>query len=167
MIHYTLDPVKKSEKEILRNLLEKYLYEFSQYCDDEVNELGLYGYDYLDCYWTEKNRFPFFIRVDGNLAGFALVNDYPEIKAETDFTMAEFFVIYKYRHTGIAQAVARDLFEKFQGKWQLMYNPKNVISQKFWTKIVTKIDEKYQCVTNSPQAIYHSDIQGHVLIFKS
>ena len=34
-----LSPVQKEEKEILRNLLEKYLYEFSQY--DENNDIYL------------------------------------------------------------------------------------------------------------------------------
>ena len=40
-----LTPVDVSEKEILRNLLEKYDYEFSQYDQRDVNHLGLYGYE--------------------------------------------------------------------------------------------------------------------------
>jgi len=52
-------PVEKDQKEILRNLLEKYEYDFSQYNQRDVNNLGLFGYDYLDNYWTEENRFPF------------------------------------------------------------------------------------------------------------
>ena len=62
-----LVPVSKDEKEILRNLMEKYDYEFSQYVDLDVNPLGLYGYDYFDCYWTEDTRHPFFIKADGKL----------------------------------------------------------------------------------------------------
>ena len=53
------------EKEILRNLLEKYDYEFSQWDQRDVNALGLYGYGYLDNYWTEEKRYTFFIEVDG------------------------------------------------------------------------------------------------------
>ena len=34
-----ITPVKLEEKEILRNLLEKYNYEFSQYDNEEVNSL--------------------------------------------------------------------------------------------------------------------------------
>ena len=52
-----------NEKEILRNLLEKYDYEFSQYDQRDVNDLGLYGYDYLDNYWTEEGRHAFFIKL--------------------------------------------------------------------------------------------------------
>ena len=92
-----LVPVKASKKEILRNLLEKYDYEFSQYDQKDVNDLGLYGYDYLDHYWTEEGRHAFFIRVDGRLAGFVMINTFPEVEEPTDYTLAEFFVMYKYR----------------------------------------------------------------------
>jgi hypothetical protein len=55
-IDIKLVPIKMTQKEIVRNLLEKYLYEFSQYRGTDVNDLGLYGFPYLDNYWTEKNR---------------------------------------------------------------------------------------------------------------
>ena len=73
-----LVPVSVDEKEILRNLMEKYDYEFSQYLDIDVNPLGLYGYNYFDCYWTEDTRHPFFIKADGKLAGFVMVGNYME-----------------------------------------------------------------------------------------
>lgn len=60
-------PVTIDDKEILKNLLKKYDYEFSQYDNRDVNSIGLYGYKYLDYYWTEDKRWAFFIKVDGNL----------------------------------------------------------------------------------------------------
>ena len=39
----------------MMNLLEKYLYEFSQWEETDVKDDGLYGYEYLDCYSEEKN----------------------------------------------------------------------------------------------------------------
>ena len=83
-----LKPVELKEKGTLQNLLEKYLYEFSQWEKMDVDQNGLYGYEYLDFYWTEENRHPFFILADGKLAGFVLVNDEPEVEADTDYTMA-------------------------------------------------------------------------------
>lgn len=56
-----LKQVTFDEKEILRNLLEKYDYEFSQWDKQDVNNLGLYGYQYLDHYWTEDKRWAYFI----------------------------------------------------------------------------------------------------------
>ena len=73
---------KSEEKDIMMNLLEKYLYEFSQWEKTDVNEEGLYGYEYLDCYFEEEHRYPYFVKVDGKLAGLVLVSDYPEVPEE-------------------------------------------------------------------------------------
>ena len=131
-----LIPVDVDEKEILRNLLEKYDYEFSQYDQRDVNALGLYGYDYLDYYWTEEDRRAFFIKVDQKLAGFVMVNTYPEVVAETDYTMAEFFVMHKYRGKGVGRYAAFQVFDMFPGKWQLKRHPKNLGSVHFWNKVI-------------------------------
>jgi len=167
-MNITIEPVAKEEKEILRNLLEKYMYEFSQYNNVDVNSLGLYGYSYLDNYWTEKNRFPFFIRVNGKLAGFVMVHDYPEVKIDTNYTMSEFFVMYKYRRCGIGKYAVKYILDKFRGKWQLRYHPKNEISQKFWIKTINEYTKgKYEIMENNPQAMYEDGTVGHVLIFNS
>jgi predicted acetyltransferase len=87
----SITPVSKDEKEILKNLLEIYNYEFSQYEDTDVNNIGLYGYTYLDHYWTEENRFAYFIKVDKKLAGFVMINGYGDIKEiETKYSMGNF-----------------------------------------------------------------------------
>jgi len=163
-----IEPVAKEEKEILRNLLEKYMYEFSQYNNLDVNSLGLYGYSYLDNYWTEENRYPFFIKKNNKLAGFVMVNDYPEVKIDTDYTMSEFFVMYKYRRCGIGKYAVKYILDKFRGKWQLRYHPKNEISQKFWIKTISDYTKgKYEVMENNPEAMYEDGIIGHVLIFNS
>ncbi len=132
----TITPVSVQEKEVLKNLLEKYNYEFSQYDAEDVNSLGLYGYDWLDCYWTQENRFAFFIRVQGKLAGFFLINDYPESGIQTDYCMAEFFVLYKYRRSGVGQYAANWAFRRFPGTWQLKRHSKNTASVRFWDRVV-------------------------------
>ena len=163
-----IEPVKKEEKEILRNLLEKYNYEFSQYNGLDINNLGLYGYDYLDSYWTEENRFPFFIKVNNKLAGFIMINDYPEVKIDTNYSISEFFIIYKYRRHGIGKYVVEYVLNKFKGKWQLKYHPKNEISRIFWTKTIGEYTNgKYELITNDPQITYEDGTIGHVLVFES
>jgi len=167
-MNITIELVKKDEKEILRNLLEKYNYEFSQYTDTDVNNIGLYGYDYFDNYWTENNRFPFFIKVNNKLAGFIMINDYPEIKIETNYSLSEFFVMYKYRRLGIGKYVVNYIFDKFKGKWQLKYHPKNEISKIFWTKTIEEYTKgKYELITNNTEALYEDGTIGHILIFET
>ncbi|MBQ8200872.1 MAG: GNAT family N-acetyltransferase [Clostridia bacterium] len=133
----TLTPVPLSQRETLRNLMEKYLYEFSQYDLNDLDENGLYNYQYLDCYWQEPNRFPYFIRTDGKLAGFVLVNDYPEVPdATTDFTLSEFFVLHKYRRSGVGREAARLTFSLHHGRWQLKRHPHNIASVHFWNRVI-------------------------------
>lgn len=124
--------VSIDEKEILKNLLEKYDYEFSQWDKRDVNNLGLYGYQYLDYYWTEKNRWTYFVLVNQKLAGFAMINDIPEVDdRETDFQIAEFFILYKYRRSGIGKHLLFNVLNKHRGRWQLKCHPKNVVSVYF------------------------------------
>lgn len=136
-MNFEIVEVREDEKEILRNLMEKYDYEFSQYVLCDVNPLGLYGYTYFDCYWYEENRWAFFLKVDGKLAGFAMVNDYPEA-GESDYCMSEFFVMYKYRRCGLGKWAAFQLFDRFKGLWQLKRHPKNIGSVHFWDNVINE-----------------------------
>ena len=163
-----LKQAKAEDREILRNLLEKYDYEFSQWDHRDVNQLGLYGYDYLDCYWTEKNRWAFFILVDGRLAGFAMVNDYPEAKEKTDYSLAEFFVMYKYRRRGVGKSAAEQIFDRFHGKWQLKRHPKNIPSVYFWDKVITEYTGgKYRLVKSYPGTEYDDGTPGDIFFFQN
>lgn len=164
-----LKKVTVDEKEILRNLLEKYCYEFSQYDECDVNSLGLYGYNYLDCYWIEDERHAFFILVDDNLAGFVMVNEFPEAKdTQTDHSIAEFFVMYKYRHKGVGRYAACTAFDMFKGKWQLKRHPKNIPSVYFWDKVVADYTNgDYKLVQGYPNTEYHDGTLGDVFFFNN
>ena len=132
--------VQRDDKEILRNLMEKYDYELSQYGGDDVNKLGLYGFDYLDNYWQEgAKRWAFFIKADGKLAGFAMIlSDYFYLDdKESDYVMSDFFVMYKYRNAGVGRFAANKLFDKYSGIWQLNTAKINTTSVAFWTKVVS------------------------------
>lgn len=59
------------KKMILRNLMELYQYDMSDFEEEgenDVNAYGLFDYRYLDHYWTEEGRSPFFIMNVGKLA---------------------------------------------------------------------------------------------------
>src|SRR3954464_13541478 len=112
--------VTYGDKEVLRRLIEFYDYDFSEILGWDVNEHGTFGYRYFDQYWTDPDRLPLFIRVDGRLAGFALV------AAGEPHDMAEFFIMRKYRRTGIGTEAARAIFERFPGPWQVRQEEANV-----------------------------------------
>ncbi|WP_346938820.1 GNAT family N-acetyltransferase [uncultured Clostridium sp.] len=168
MLDIELKRVKVEDKEILRNLLEKYDYEFSQWDNRDVNKLGLYGYDYLDCYWIEEKRWAYFIEVDGKLAGFIMVNNYPEADEETDYSLAEFFVLYKYRRCGIGKFAAIKVFDMFNGKWQLKRHPKNIASVHFWDNVVSEYTKgKYRLVESYPNSEYNDGTLGDIFFFEN
>lgn len=162
----TLRLAAAEEKEILRNLLEKYAYEFSQWDGRDVNALGLYGYDYLDCYWTEKNRWAYFLLADGRLAGFAMVNDFPEAAEPTDYTLAEFFVLFKYRRRGVGRTAARALFDRFRGRWQVKRHPANSASVRFWDAVIREYTGgRYRLETAVPGTEYEDGTPGDIYFF--
>ena len=129
--------VQESEKSVLRQLIELYSYDFSEFDGADVSEHGFYGYTYLDHYWTEDARHPFFIRVDGKLAGFVLISDYAYVlETGQARSVSEFFVMRKYRHKGIGRKVAFQVFEKFPGKWEVIQHEHNLPSIRFWKKVI-------------------------------
>jgi len=131
-----LSPASLAEKPTLKRLLELYLYDFTDFDDADLDDYGLYGYTYLDQYWTEPNRWPFLIRVDDKLAGFALVRRLDATEGGPAYSMAEFFVVRKYRHHGVGRQTARQIFQRFPGRWRVAVWADNQPAQVFWRKVV-------------------------------
>ena len=129
-----LQPIAYSDKPVLRRMLELYLYDFSEFTGDDLDEHGEFGYRYLDHYWAPgagEQRFPFFVRVEGKLAGFALVR-----LRDGRYSMAEFFVMRKYRRGGVGARAARDVFARFPGQWKVAQLPTNLPAQAFWRTVI-------------------------------
>src|SRR5581483_9979360 len=95
---------READRSVLRHLLELYRYDFSEFDGADVDLHGEYGYRYLDHYWTEAERHPFLMRSDGKWVGLALV------RSGSPHDMAEFFVMRKYRRSGLGRTAARELF---------------------------------------------------------
>ena len=125
-----------SEKLIIGHLLQLYSHDFTDYQDLEVDEHGLYRYDYLDHYWTEETRHPYLVRVDGKLAGFALIRLLTKEDSTPYTYMAEFFIMRKYRGKGVGQAAAFHLFDTYPGEWEVSEIARNLPAQAFWRKII-------------------------------
>ena len=104
----------------MANLLELYLHDFSEFVPSDIGEDGHFGYPYLAAYWQERERFPFLIRVETALAGFALVRQGSLLSGAPDvMDMAEFFVLRRWRRRGIGRTAAHALFQHFPGRWEV------------------------------------------------
>lgn len=123
------------QKPILEKLLCVYLSELYK-IDDKINEDSA-GYKYLDLYWTEQERAPYLIYADGKLVGFVLVNEYVVLDEDKGAkAIAEFFILSKFRNRELGTEVAFKIFDKFQGKWEIVASKENLVAEKFWDKVI-------------------------------
>ena len=128
-------PAAIEDRPVLANLLELYRHDISEFDGREIGEHGLFGYRYLDHYWTEPGRHPFLVRVDGHLAGFVLVSNRVLSDVPTAH-VSEFFVMRKYRRMGVGEVIARDVFRRFPERWRVSQSPGNIPAQRFWRAVI-------------------------------
>ena len=143
-IDILLAPIEK--KHIIRHLLELYDHDMSEWELTDVDEAGLYGYRYLDHYWTEEGRFPYLMTADGHYCGFAFVRTAPE---QGKFnSIAEFFIMRKYRKCGLARLLLEYVHERHPGEWRTSAHINNLASQAMCRKIfpTLAIDEVKETV---------------------
>ena len=133
-----LSPVPFADQHILVNLMQLCQHDYSEFDGEDVNGHGLYGYKWLDHYWTEGDRYPFLITVDGKIAGFALVRDRSELGGDSiPHSVAEFFVLRKYRRRGVGKDAARQVFAALPpGKWVVTQSLTNTPAQAFWHVVI-------------------------------
>ena len=144
-MNITIEPILIEQKSVFVQMMELYNYDFSEFSDDDKNEYGYFGYPRIDDYWNEEGRYPFFIRVDGKLAGLVLVRSCCEHNDLTNpHNIAEFFVMKKYRRKGVGKVVAMKIFDMFPGGWEISQWNNNLPAQKFWEEVVKDYtDGKY------------------------
>ena len=124
------------EKPILGNLMELYLYDLSEVEGTDVAGDGRFGYPFIDNYWTEDGRHPYLIRIDGAIAGLALVRRLSDSGDEPHHEMAELFIMRKYRRRGAGRSTARRLFDTFPGMWSVQQREANTGAQEFWRRVL-------------------------------
>ncbi|MEZ4645271.1 MAG: GNAT family N-acetyltransferase [Chloroflexota bacterium] len=83
---------------------------------------------------------PFMIRVDGELAGFALIKQL-NVNHTVVYDVGEFFVVRKFRRKGIGKSVAYHLFDHFHGIWQVRQMVEHHTAQAFWRRIIADYSE--------------------------
>jgi len=141
--------------------MQLYQYDFSEIEGGDLNRDGLFEYKYLDSYWTESGRFPFLIYVDDMIAGFVLVNSPIHLQKKGEAkSIAEFFVMRKYRKQGIGKMVAFHIFDRFPGKWEVQQTKRNVNAQRFWRGIIGEYAKDNFAETILDNEVWHGPIQS-------
>src|SRR5262245_45965688 len=123
-------PATIADKSTILELLQLYMYDFSELTGWDLGEGGRFEHRSFDIWWTDANRHPFLIRANGRLAGMALV------QSGEPHDMAEFFVVRKYRRGGVGTRAAHVLFAMFPGEWQVRQIAANTGATAFWRRTI-------------------------------
>lgn len=129
--------VLSDEKHTLQNMLELYCYDFTEFCDFDLDKDGLYGYP-LNKYWNDPEHYAYFIKYTEKLAGFALVDNIKNQEDNLQRNMKEFFILKKYRRHNLGTTAAELIFNALPGHWRIHQIEKNHPAISFWRKVVAK-----------------------------
>jgi predicted acetyltransferase len=137
---WTLEPVRESERNVLFHLYELYLYDFSEMEHADLDEEGWFvplAAPWIARHWTEPGGHVFLLRVAGKPAGFALLRESsPMPESGHRRYLSAFFVMRAYRRQGYGAAMARELFIRFPGPWQVLEIRANPAGQAFWRRVI-------------------------------
>ena len=135
-----LERATAEQASVLANLLELYIHDLSEAFELEIGPDGRFGYPRLAQYWSEpERRHAFFLRAAGQLAGFALVTrGSPATSDPEHLDVAEFFVLRRYRRSGVGSAAATQLWNQLPGHWVVRVAERNAAAQPFWRALVAQ-----------------------------
>lgn len=130
-------PALADDRLPLARMLELYQHDLSDIWDQDLDSHGEYGYE-LDAYWRDPRFHPFVAVVNGRFAGFALVNPALKVGRPSDSAhwMAQFFILKKYRRTGLGGRLARAVFAALPGQWEVGQMADNAAAQLFWRRVI-------------------------------
>jgi predicted acetyltransferase len=124
---------------LLSNLLELYIHDLSAiFAHVELDADGRFGYARLPLYFAEpERRLAFVIRSGGRVAGFALAKrGSPAVSDPDVLDIAEFFVLRRYRRSGIGRQAALLLWKRLPGRWTVRVSEGNGSALEFWRDVV-------------------------------
>ena len=133
-----IEIVSKLNKEQLRRYLFVYLTELSEFDPDiKFDKNGTPIYKWFDCYFEDKDRFPIYFKVDGVIAGFALIRELNIMQ----YDFAEFYVCPKFRENGNSLWFATSVANLFNGEFVFSTRHTNPRAIKFWGKFAKTFED--------------------------
>ncbi len=130
-----LIPAGEADRDVLQAMGRFYVYDMSEYTGWSCPPNGLYECADFGPYWSEPGAHCFFVEVAGERAGFVLI-DRNGTLPHTEFNVAEFFVLRKFKGRGIGRIAARMIFDRFRGPWEVMQLLDNNGAIAFWRRVI-------------------------------
>lgn len=129
----TLRAADRPQWPVIENLLQFYQYELSAWYPIAFGEDGRYAIASRADYLAQPGTQAWLILADGELAGFAVVDD-ELLDPRRDLNLGYFFVARRFRGRGIGAAAFGGLLARYPGAWELYYLARNGAAAAFWPK---------------------------------
>ncbi len=128
---------RRSDFDAIQQMLELYQHDLSEIWIQDLDDSGRYGYD-LDRHRRAAGSFAYVVCADAQYAGFALLA--PACVTQHDgFWMEQFFVLRRYRRSGLGRQLARHVFARHPGPWEIGEMPGNAAATAFWRRIISQL----------------------------
>ncbi len=147
--------IEEHQKDAFLNIYQFYIYEMSCFYEKQIGSSGLFDFDrgQFDKYWEQNQHWPYFVMINGNIAGFSLIRRYPDDREIYD--IEQFFVLNQYKRRGVGFSVFQSLVSEYAGKWQIRVLPSNGPALCFWEDCIDRISgnsatkmQKQECGEN-------------------
>ncbi|MGE5455867.1 MAG: GNAT family N-acetyltransferase [Ignavibacteriales bacterium] len=131
-----VEKIEKKDKHILANLFQLYLHDISLSLPMDVNKHGIFDCASLDSYVNDEiENYPFFIKADNKYIGFALI-DKRIIESNDTYELNILFILNSYKNNGIGRIIAFNIFNMFEGNWEIKPTPHCRSAKKFWERVI-------------------------------
>ncbi len=121
---------------LLRNLFQHYIHDMAEWFEIDTQPDGSYSYD-TSSIW--KHGYDAYLaKVGDSIAGFALIGSAEEwLGVIGGNDVHEFFVIRRYRRSGVGQRMATLLWNQYPGEWLVRVLEKNAPAVLFWRNAIS------------------------------
>jgi predicted acetyltransferase len=130
---FTITKIGPESDLILRNLFEHYIHDMAEWFEIDTQPDGSYSYD-TSSIWA-KGYDAYLAKLGDSLAGFAIIGDADDWLSEGACDVHEFFVIRRYRRSGLGFKMATFLWNERPGEWLVRVLETNP-AVGFWRRII-------------------------------
>ena len=134
-----LVPAYEADSPILDRLLQLYIHDFTSFTPVELGDDGRFRHNPLPEYWERDDRYAFVIKVNDQLAGFALIKRESQISGDSNvWDMGDFFIARAFRRRRIGSKAAREIWTRFPGTWEVRVIDENQPALSFWSHAIAE-----------------------------
>jgi predicted acetyltransferase len=163
-MHIEVRATSADDRIAITNLATYFRYELLPFAEDgglKMNRFGIVAGDDApthaestagEAIWWSKPGIllPMLVTVNDEPAGFVDVARPPHASPSVDYRIEDFFIVNKWRRTGVGREALRIVVERYPGKWEVGWLPKNEPAARFWRAVTTKWNAKDWPVAQAP-----------------